>query len=550
LVVDGSIANSAVTANVGSVLTGTGTVGATTINAGAIFAPGPQNVAGSMTGAGNLGFQSGALYLVQANATNASHVNVTGAASLAGNVHAAFGSGDNYSRRYTILSTASGLGGSTFSNLTASNLPPGLTAHLGYTTNDVILNLTARLGGPIGAAGMSQNQRNVANTIETYFNNGGALPPTFVPLFGLTGENLGAALTALSGEAATGAQQVGVLMTNKFLSLMLDPFVDGRSGGVGKMGPALAFAPERQPLPDNIARAYASALKAPVKEAAGFEQFPRPWGAAYGVSNRTTGDPIVIGSHDLSARTAGFVGGIDHWLTQDAVMGIALAGGGANWALAQGLGGGRSDAFQAGVYGAARAGPGYLAGALAYTNQWMSTDRLSLAGTHLTANFNALSLGARVEGGYRLGCAFGAFTPYAALQAQRFHTPAHSESDPSPMGFALSYLAHTGTAVRNELGAYFDRTLASAPDAALALRARIAWVHDSVSSPTLTAGFQGLPGASFLVTGAAPLKNSVLVSSGSELRLANGLSLLGKFDGEFADRMQTYAGTATVRLSW
>ena len=39
-------------------------------------------------------------------------------------------------------------------------------------------------------------------------------------------------------------------------------------------------------------------------------------------------------------------------------------------------------------------------------------------------------------------------------------------------------------------------------------------------------------------------------AAGSELRLANNLSLLGKFDGEFADRVQTYAGTGTVRLAW
>jgi len=57
----------------------------------------------------------------------------------------------------------------------------------------------------------------------------GALPPNFVGVFGLTGGNLANALSALSGEAATGSQQVGFQLTNQFLSLMLDPFVDLRS---------------------------------------------------------------------------------------------------------------------------------------------------------------------------------------------------------------------------------------------------------------------------------------------------------------------------------
>jgi hypothetical protein len=63
-----------------------------------------------------------------------------------------------------------------------------------------------------------------------YFNNGGRLPGSFVPLFGLTGSNLTSALSQLSGEAATGAQRVGFQLTDQFLNLMLDPFVDGRSG--------------------------------------------------------------------------------------------------------------------------------------------------------------------------------------------------------------------------------------------------------------------------------------------------------------------------------
>ena len=78
------------------------------------------------------------------------------------------------------------------------------------------------------------------------------------------------------------------------------------------------------------------------------------WGGAYGGSNRTSGDLAVIGSHDVSARTVGVAGGLDYRLTPDTVVGFAFAGGGTDWNLSQGLGGGKSDAFQAGVYGATR----------------------------------------------------------------------------------------------------------------------------------------------------------------------------------------------------
>jgi uncharacterized protein with beta-barrel porin domain len=71
-----------------------------------------------------------------------------------------------------------------------------------------------------------------------------------------------------------------------------------------------------------------------------------------------------------------------------------------------------------------------------------------------------------------------------------------------------------------------------------------------VSDPTLAAVFQMLPGASFIVNGATPAKNSALASAGTEFCLANGVTLLAKFDGKFASHSSTYAGTGTVRYTW
>jgi outer membrane autotransporter protein len=550
LVVNGSIANSAVTVNSGALLAGSGRVGAITVNSGGMFAPGPIGTPGSMTAAGNLVFQSSALYLVQLNAANGSTSNVTtgGSAALGGAVAASFASGSYATRTFTILSAAGGLGGTTFGSLTTGNLPAGFTADLSYTNSDVILTLTATLGA---FGGLSQNQKNVAGALNSFFNDGGALPPNFVTVFGLTGGNLGNALSQLSGEAATGAQQAGFQLTNQFLSLMLDPFVDGRGGIAGTSGPALAFAPEREALPDDIALAYSAVLKASkAPQAASFAQRWDAWGGAFGGSNRTGGDPAIIGSHDPSARTAGFAGGLDYRLTPDTVVGFALAGGGTNWSLAQGLGGGKSDAFQAGVYGATRSGAAYLAASLAFTNHWMSTDRFAFADDHLTASFNAQSLGARLESGYRFATAFGGLAPYGAIQAQSFRTPSFSETDVTGGGFALGYADRTATDIRSELGTRFDRLLALNSNAVLALRARLAWAHDWVSDPSLGVAFQTLPDASFIVNGATPAKSSALVSGGTELRLANGISLLGKFDGEFAGHSSTYAGTGTVRYAW
>src|SRR5260221_8681604 len=92
---------------------------------------------------------------------------------------------------------------------------------------------------------------------------------------------------------------------------MLDPFVDGRSGA--SSGGAIGFAPARAELPEDIALAYAKILKEPPKPPS-FEQRWSVWGAGYGGSNRTSGDPTSLGSHDLSATTACGAAGLDYRL--------------------------------------------------------------------------------------------------------------------------------------------------------------------------------------------------------------------------------------------
>src|ERR1700756_6291 len=303
-------------------------------------------------------------------------------------------------------------------------------------------------------------------------------------------------------------------------------------------------------MPPAIALAYASVLKEPRAPLAPvYEPRGTAWAGAYGGSNRTTGDLAITGSHDLSARTVGGAAGLDYHLTPDTVVGLALAGGGTNWGLSQGLGGGKSDAFQAGVYGATRSGPAYLAAAFAFANHWMSTDRTAV-GDHLSADFNAQSYSGRVEGGYRFGTPFGGITPYAAIQGQSFHTPAYIETDGIANGFALAFGSRDASDTRSELGTRFDRVLAVYSNAVLALRGRVAWAHDWVSDATILPVFQSLPGASFIANGATLPKNSALTSTGAELRLANGVTLLAKFDGEFASHSSTYAGTGTLRYRW
>ena len=141
-------------------------------------------------------------------------------------------------------------------------------------------------------------------------------------------------------------------------------------------------------------------------------------------------------------------------------------------------------------------------------------------------------------------------TPYAAAQAVTFDLPTYVErAIVGSNQFALGYGAKNVTDVRSELGVRTDKSFA-AQNGIFTLRGRLAWAHDYDPDRNVLSTFQTLPGASFIVNGATPAKNSALTSAGAELRWQSGWALTARFDGELASRAQTYTGTGTVHYSW
>ncbi len=556
LVVNGSIANSAVTVNAGAVLSGVGTVGATTINSGGTFAPG--NSPGTMTVAGNLAFQSGALYLVQINPSTASSANAItgGSAALAGTVNAAFASGSYVSRT---LHHPLGRGRAQRHRVrhldhqqSADRLHRQSQLHRQRRDPEPHRQPGRRVGRVGHRHGRTQRQpEERRQCAQQFLQHRRRAAAGFVAVFGLTGGNLGNALSQLSGEPATGSQQVGFQIDKPVSLLMLDPFVDGRSGIAGATARRSGSRRNAKRCPRTSRSRIPRCSRRPHRRrracisVGAFGARPTAAATARAATRRGREPrPVRHAPRDLPAgSTIAFRPETRWWAWRSPAAAP-------NWSLAQGLGGGRSDAFQAGLYGATRSGPAYLGAALAYTNHWMSTDRFAFAGDHLTASFNAQSLGARVESGYRLASMFGGFTPYVAIQAQYFRTPSYSETDLNGGGFG----ARLQRTQRNRHPQRARRSLRPGGGSQFRHRARVAraprWAHDWVSDPALAPVFQALPGASFIVNGAAPARNSALVSAGSELQFANGISILGKFDGEFAARSSTYAGTGTVRYRW
>jgi autotransporter-associated beta strand protein len=524
LIVDGSIETShSVTVNAGGTLAGTGAVSTTTVNAGGTLAPGHSDGSfGTLTVKGDLTFASAAAtYQVQVSPATATKTVVQavggqhGQATLGGaTVAANFGPGSYVTKQYTIL-TAASLSGQ-FNPLVKSNLSPILfSTSLSYDQKNVFLNLNAA-----AATGLTGNQGNVATTITNTFNSTGTLPGAFATL-------TAAGLTQVSGETAVGTQQATFDAMNQFMGVMLDP----HAGGCGAQ--------------EDVAMARKAPLKA--------EPFCARWGvwaAGYGGSQSVSGDN-VLGSNKTTSSVFGSAVGADYRFSPNTVAGFALAGGGTHFSVANG-GSGNSDLFQAGAYLKHTEGAAFIAAALAYGWQDVTTNRtVTVAGMDsLRARFNTNAVSGRLEGGYKVATAAGDITPYAAAQFTTYRLPTYAEQAAFGAGtFALGYSGKDVTASRSELGLRSEKAIAYA-DSTLMLRGRLAWAHDFNTDRNVQATFLALPGSAFVVNGANPAADTALTTISAEMLWRNGWSASATADAQLSDTMHSYSGKGVVRYNW
>jgi len=485
---------------------------------------------------------------------SADRVNVSGTANLAGAVRVQVQNPQLGAFQQTIVSAA---GGTTNSGLSLLALSPALHAELVYPdANDVAIKSS---GINFLTPGLNGNQTALGNAFNGAAATAGLGGPIFNALLnGPTSlDGYRNVLNQLSGEGATGTQQATFDAMSQFVGLLLDPYNHGGASTPG--GGVSGYASEGEPSAYASAgrrrsaaerAAYAMVTKAPPQN---FEARWNVWAAGFGGSQTTDGN-AAVGSSSTTSRIAAGAVGADYRISPNTVAGFALAGGGTNFVVGNGLGSGRSDLFQAGVYARHTMGPAYIAGALAYGWQDVTTNRtVTLAGLdQLQARFNANAFSGRLEGGYRFVSPWMGvgITPYAAGQFTTFSPPAYAEQAViGSNNFALQFGAKDVTAPRSELGFRTDKSY-ELSNATLTLRSRFAWAHDYSSDRSIGATFQSLPGASFVVNGAAQAADKALTTASAEVKWRNGFSLAGTFEGEFSGNSSSYAGKAVARYQW
>ena len=152
----------------------------------------------------------------------------------------------------------------------------------------------------------------------------------------------------------------------------------------------------------------------------------------------------------------------------------------------------------------------------------------------LRAQFNANAWSGRVEGGYRFVSPWiGSVTPYAAGQFTTFELPAYAERRHRRQHLCARLWREERHGTRSELGLRTDKSFAM-QDGIFTLRGRAAWAHDFNPDRGIGATFQTLPGARFVVNGAAQRRRRAR----HRLRrneMAERLVRAATFEGEFSN---------------
>ena len=367
-------------------------------------------------------------------------------------------------------------------------------------------------------------------------------PPGLAGRFGMR-QAFGGSSTA---SPQTETAQATFLAMTQFTQTLLDPTIDGRGVGRAEYDSELSAYTDlgNDRTHGGIGREAYEAIYGKPSLAA---QHWSVWAAGFGGSQTATD------GSGSSARSFATAVGADYALSPQTRMGFALAGGGTGFANS--FSSGRSDLFQAGSFVRHSIGAAYVATALAYGWQAISSDRqVTPAGSdQLNSAVNANAYSGRIESGYRIATPWLGMTPYAAGQVTMFRLAASTAQPAYAADQSAPSSSNSFTDSRSELGLRTSTSFALA-GSLFDLRGRLAWAHDFSATQLMPAVFQAISGQGygqgFVIGSTALAPNSALAGVALELHGTNGWSASANFDSELSSLVRAYTGKAIVRYAW
>jgi outer membrane autotransporter protein len=518
LLVNGSLAGSALTVQSGARLGGIGTVGATTLASGGRIAPG--NSIGTLTINGAYVQGAGSVYEVELDPTTVTSdlIRVNGLATLATGASLSIlnytGGAFVAGQRYTIL-TSTGLTG-TFDSV---DLPVSAFLNLRSSTDAFNAYLAVVQTRAIADIGTTPNEVGVGNSIDS-------LPDGNTVRDGV--------LNQATVEAARGALgQLGGEIYASTKSALVNESWLLRSAVNDRLRSAFAAVGAAPMAAMNYGSADpAPSVTGPMPRLVPSDRFAA-WVQGYGSWSRIDGDG---NSSALKHSTGGFVLGADVAVLDTLRFGVVAGYSRTDIDVDRRLSSSESDNYHLGLYGGGQWGA--LSLRLGASSTWhdIETRRSVVAaglGTSLRADRDAGTAQLFGEFGYRIDLGPVAFEPFAGLAYVNLRSNGISE-----VGGAA---ALSGTSDDTSLG-YSTPGLRASTSARiqgmdLTLRGALGWRHAFGDvDPKATLAFAGsIP---FTITGAPIARNAALVEAGLDLVIDANASLGVTYAGQLAEDAQ------------
>ncbi|MAM09146.1 MAG: hypothetical protein CML23_01515 [Rhizobiaceae bacterium] len=509
LVVNGVIG--AVDVASGAMIGGSGTVGDMVISG--VVAPG--NSIGTMNVVGDLGLGTGAVYQVEVNdagteaGTNNDLLKVAGAATIdpgASLVVLAERSGDTGAgydpvNVYTVVSAEGGVTGGFGS---VSDNFAFLDSYLGYDATNVYLTLQRNDVDFVDEA-RTPNQKATAEGLDSLPQD----TALYRTILGLYENEAPEIFDALSGEIHASANTV-----------LRDEPREVEKAILSRIDAAFAAEPAQGAAPDADTMAVN-----PVSV----------WFNALGGLGRYQGDG---NAHTVDTSSGGALFGGDVHIGQDWLFG--LAGGYMHSSIdEQGFSASAdTDSYYIGGYGSTQTGPLSLSFGGSYGHHAISTKRaVSFVGLseQLNANYDAQTLQAFAETGWRFGDEAGYLQPFAGASYVNLRTDGFSETGGMA---ALHAASQTQDLWTTTLGLRASRDIMLGETAAR-LSGRAGWQHAYGDlNGTSVVAFDG--GSNFGISGVPTARDAALLGVGLSFDLSNEVSLSLGYDGQLAEGVQDH----------
>ncbi|WGD28864.1 autotransporter domain-containing protein [Ancylobacter sp. WKF20] len=529
-----SIPDLAVTVGAGGTLGGNTTIASLSVEAGGTVTPG--NSIGTLVVTGDVTFAPGSIYVVELDgAGNSDLITASGQAFLNGatvNLVALDPQASYKSAQvYTIVAATGGVVGA-FGAVTTDSL--FLTVDVNDLANGINVVISAS-DNAFTSVAVTPNQIATSAALGTLPQTGASLALYNSVLFLTSASEAQWAYDQLSGEVHASTQSL-FMEQSSLIRGALNDRLRAAQGGVGASAGtvvnvvetssgALAYA---APSPVKVA----ADLSIPVKAApavAPVERFAL-WSTAFGNWGDMDGNSNAAG---VSDSTGGFLIGADTLVGDGWRLGVAGGYSYTDFSISGRNSSGSSDNWHIGLYGGNEWGPLALRTGLAYTWQDISTNR-SVAFTgytdSLSADYDAGTVQAFGELGYRIDAAGIAFEPFANLSYVSLHQDGYREEGGAA---ALTGDSQTMDTTFTTLGVRLAKEIAFGSTAAT-LRGALGWRHAFGDiDPTVTQAFAGSD--AFTVTGAPIAEDAAVVEAGLDVLISATATLGIAYTGQYGD---------------